>query len=67
MPQLLLPGFPAGATTVNETVSVYVEDEHRVWLLGQFEIFRHHQEDHAGFKTIVSALLHGGLVRPSEF
>ncbi len=67
MPQLLLPGFPAGATTVNETVSVYVEEGHRVWLLGQMEIFRHAQEDHAGFKTIVSALMKGGLVRPSEF
>ena len=54
MPQLLLPGFPIGATTVNETVSVYVEEGHSVWLLGQIEIFRHAQEDHAGFKTIVS-------------
>jgi transposase-like protein len=66
MPQLLLPGFPVGATTVNETVSVYVEEGHSVWLLGQIEIFRHAQEDHAGFKTIVSALMNGGLVRPSE-
>ena len=67
MPQLLLPGFPPGATTLNETVSVYVEAGHRVWLLGQSEIFRHAQEDHASFKTIVSALMNGGQVRPSEF
>jgi hypothetical protein len=67
MPQLLLPGFPIGATTINETVSVYAEEGHCVWLLGQVEIFRHAQEDQAGFKTIVSALMNGGLVRPSEF
>jgi len=66
MPQLSLPGFPAGATTINETVSVYVEEGRRVWLMGQIEIFRHAQEDHAGFRTIVSALMKGGLVCPSE-
>lgn len=66
MPQLLLPSFPVGATTINETVSVYVEEGHRIWLMGQIEIFRHAQEDHAGFRTIVSALMNGGLVGPSE-
>jgi hypothetical protein len=67
MPPLWLPGFPIGATTLNETMSGYVEEGHCVWLLGQIEIFRHGQQDHAGFKTIVSALMSGGLVRPSEF
>ena len=66
MPQLLLPGFPVGATTINETISMYIQDGHCRWLMGQLELFRHTQQDRASYKTIVSALMNSGMVRPCE-
>ena len=57
MLQLLLPGFPVGATTINETISMYIQDGHCRRHMGQRELFRHTPEDRASYKTIISALM----------
>jgi DNA invertase Pin-like site-specific DNA recombinase len=57
MPQMLLPLFPADATSINELVGFCRRDDFVYYFNGQMPIFSHHVNDLKSFRLITSQLV----------
>lgn len=66
MPQLLLQGFPDGASPINATVRVLKKDKHLTYFVGEDNYCSHAEDDLAGFRWALATLMANGHVRPCE-
>ncbi len=57
MPQTLLPLIPAGATEINDIVSVAREDDQWTYFHGAHPIFSHSQDDRRSFQMFTAQLV----------
>jgi hypothetical protein len=64
--QLLLPGFPDGASRISAAVGVLRKEGEVTYFVWGDNYFSHAQEDRAAFRFIVATLLANGLVRACE-
>lgn len=64
--QLLLPGFPDGASRISAAVSVLRKEGEVTYFVWGDNYFSHAQEDRGAFRFIVATLLANGLVRACE-
>ena len=66
MPQTLLPLIPAGATEINDIVSVAREDDQWTYFHGAHPIFSHSQDDRRSFQMFTAQLVCQGSCRQVE-
>lgn len=66
MPQLLLHGFPDGASRIGTTLSVLKKDGRTTYFVGPDNYFSHAENDSAGCRFAVATLIANGHVRISE-
>lgn len=66
MPQMLLPLFPAEATTINELLGFCRKDDFVYYFNGMMPIFSHHESDLKSFRLITSQLVVNGVASQSE-
>ena len=66
MPQALLPLIPAGATTVNDRISVLREDGEWTYFYGVDPIFRHPETDTRSFRMFTAQLICQGACKQSD-
>lgn len=64
--QLLLPGFPDGASRINEAVSLLRKEGVVTYFVWGDNYFSHREGDKAAFRFAVASLLSNRLVRPCE-
>ena len=57
MPQALLPLIPAGATHINDRISVVRENGQWTYFYGVDPIFSHPEEDHQTFRMFTAQLV----------
>ncbi len=57
MPQALLPLIPAGATPINDRISVVRENEEWAYFCGIDPIFRHPEKDQQSFRMFTAQLV----------
>ena len=66
MPQLLLQGFPDGASRIGDTLSVLEKNGWITYFVGADNYFSHTTEDTAGQRMAISMLIRNGHVRACE-
>jgi hypothetical protein len=66
MPQLQLPIFPPGLTSLTEDLAFHQEDGKVVYFHGLLPVFQHGQEDVKSFRMITSQLIANGTVRQGD-
>lgn len=66
MPQLLLQGFPDGATRIGSTLSVLKKDGRITYFTGSDNYFWHAEADTEGLRFAISTLIANGHVRACE-
>ena len=66
MPQAILPLIPAGATSVNEFISVQHQEGTCIWFHGAFPVFSHAVEDLKSFRLFSSQLVVNGTCKQRE-
>ncbi len=64
--QLLLPGFPDGATRIGYGVHVLKKDGVVTYFLGSDNFFRHAVEDASSYHFVLASLMDNGHIRPCE-
>ena len=66
MPQALLPLIPAGASSVNDRISVVRENGEWTYFCGVAPIFRHPEQDRRTFRMFTAQLVCQGACRQSD-
>lgn len=66
MPQLLLPGFPDGASRIGASVSVLKKEERVTYFVGGDNYLSHTVGDKAGLQLAITTLIANGHVRSGE-
>ena len=66
MPQLQLPIFPHGLTSISEDLAFQQEDGKVVYFHGLLPVFQHDQKDVKSFRMITSQLIANGTVRQRD-
>lgn len=66
MPQLRLPIFPDGLTSITEDLGFQREDGQVVYFHGLLPVFRHDQKDLRSFRMFTSQLIANGTVRQRD-
>jgi len=66
MPQLLLQGFPDGATRIGTTLSVLKKDGRVTYFVGPDNYFSHAETDVAGLRMALATLIANSHVRACE-
>ncbi len=66
MPQALLPLIPAGASSINDRISVIRDNGEWTYLCGVAPIFRHPEEDRRSFRMFTAQLVCQGVCRQSD-
>src|SRR3990167_5319366 len=66
MPQLLLPGFPGGASRIGASVSVLKKEERVTYFVGGDNYFSHKVDDKAGLQLAITTLIANRHIRASE-
>jgi hypothetical protein len=66
MAQLRIPGFPAGAISINSSVSVLKKDGHVTYCIGSDNYFSHPEEDKAGERFAIATLIVNQHMRAVE-
>ena len=66
MPQLLLQGFPDGATRIGATLSVLKKDGRVTYFVGSDNFFSHAETDADGQRFVIATLIANGHVRACE-
>jgi transposase len=66
MTQLLLPFISPGVTQINYRVSVWENDDHWTYFLGEFPIYSHRVNDQRMFRMTIAQLIESGACRQSE-
>lgn len=66
MPQLQLPFFTPGHTSITEDLSVQREDGKVVYFHGMMPVFQHEEEDLRTFRMYTSQLIANGMVRQGD-
>jgi len=66
MPQLQLPVFPQGLTSITEDLAFQQEDGKVVYFHGLLPVFQHDQEDLKSFRMYTSQLIANGMVRQRD-
>jgi hypothetical protein len=66
MPQALLPLVPAGATQINDFLSVVRQDTQWTYFLGVRPVFEHAEEDQRSFRMFTAQLICQGTCQPNE-
>jgi len=66
MPQLLLPGFPDGASRIGTNVSVLKKEGHVTYFVCDDNYLSHKVEDKAGLQLAITTLIANRHVRASE-
>ncbi len=54
MPQALLPMIPAGATPINDLISVVREEKEWTYFCGVQPVFRHAEDDRQSFQMFTA-------------
>ncbi|RQW92535.1 MAG: hypothetical protein EHM79_00455 [Geobacter sp.] len=66
MPQLQLPIFPQGLTTITEDLAFQEEDGRVIYFHGLLPVFQHEQKDLKSFRLFTSQLIANGTVRQRD-
>ena len=66
MPQLQLPVFPDGLTTINEDLAFQREQGRVVYFHGLLPVFQHDEKDLRSFRMFTSQLIDNGTVRQRD-
>jgi len=66
MPQLQLPIFPAGLTSITEDLAFQQEQGKVVYFHGLLPIFQHEEKDVKSFRLFTSQLIANGTVRQRD-
>jgi len=66
MPQLQLPIFPQGLTSITEDLAFQQENGKVVYFHGLLPVFQHDQKDVKSFRMITSQLIANGTVRQRD-
>ena len=66
MPQVQLPLFPAGTTSLNDSLAVACRDGQVTYFNGHLPVFTHAQGDLATFRLFTSQLVVNGSATPGE-
>jgi hypothetical protein len=66
MPQLLLPGFPNGASKIGPVVSILKKDGRITYFVGSDNYFSHAEGDRRGFRFALATLIANDHVKASE-
>jgi hypothetical protein len=66
MPQLLLQGFPDGATRIGVSLSVLKKEGRATYFVGPDNYFSHAETDAAGLRFAITTLIANGHVRACE-
>ncbi len=66
MPQVQLPLFPAGVTSINDQLAVRARDGQVVYLNGHLPVFTHAADDLAGFRLFTTQLIVNGTATQGE-
>jgi DNA invertase Pin-like site-specific DNA recombinase len=66
MPQLQLPIFPHGLTSITEDLAFQQEDGKVVYFHGLLPVFQHDQKDLKSFRMYTSQLIANGTVRQRD-
>ena len=66
MPQLQLPIFPLGLTTITEDLAFQQEDGKVVYFHGLLPVFQHDEKDLRSFRMYTSQLIANGTVRQRD-
>jgi transposase len=66
MPQLQLPIFPLGLTSITEDLAVQQDDGKVVYFHGLLPVFQHEQKDLKSFRMYTSQLIANGTVRQRD-
>ncbi len=66
MPQLLLPGFPDGASKIGASISVLKKEDRITYFVGGDNYFSHKVDDKAGLQLAITTLIANRHVRASE-
>ena len=66
MPQLQLPIFPDGLTSITEDLAFQREDGKVVYFHGMLPVFQHAEKDLKSFRMFTSQLIANGTVRQGD-
>jgi len=66
MPQLQLPIFPQGLTSISEDLAFQREDGKVVYFHGLLPVFQHEEKDLKSFRMFTSQLIDNGTVRQGD-
>src|SRR5258708_39103319 len=66
MPQLQLPIFPQGLTSITEDLAFQREDGKVVYFHGMLPVFQHDEKDLKSFRLFSSQLIANGTVRQRD-
>jgi len=66
MTQLLLPFISPGVTQINSRVSVWENDGHWTYFLGEFPVYSHRVDDQRMFRLTIAQLIESGACRQKE-
>lgn len=66
MPQLQLPIFPDGLTSINEDLGFQRQDGQVVYFHGLLPVFQHGEKDLRSFRLFTSQLIANGTVRQRD-
>ncbi len=66
MPQLQLPIFPQGLTSITEDLAFQREDGKVVYFHGMMAVFQHDEKDLKSFRLFTSQLIANGTVRQRD-
>ena len=66
MPQLQLPVFPGGLTSINEDLAFQREGGRVVYFHGLLPVFQHDEKDLRSFRLFTSQLIANGTVRQRD-
>jgi transposase len=66
MPQLQLPIFPHGLTSITEDLAFEQENGKVIYFHGLLPVFQHDQKDVKSFRMITSQLIANGTVRQGD-
>ena len=66
MPQLQLPIFPNGLTSITEDLAFQIEDGRVVYFHGLMPVFQHDEKDLKSFRMFTSQLIANGTVRQRD-
>ena len=66
MPQLQLPIFPVGSTSITPEIAVHRRDGQVVYLVGHFQAFVHDVSDLASFRQFTTQLIINGMASQTQ-